>query len=158
MIFEFGKYKVDIDVEKTKQFYEKAETVDEGCSCDGCQNFSQAVDCVLPAVKNIFANLGIDMRKVRECYVNCTNQDGTLLYGGFCHLCGNLISGESAWIKCRKAYSHWDEAETFAISDDFHVSFQNEVAMLETDFPLPVIQLEFSVNMPWVLEKESSYR
>ncbi len=72
MIFEFGKYKVDVDVEKTKRFYEKAET--------------------------------------------------------------------------------------FAISDDFHVSFQNEVAMLETDFPLPVIQLEFSVNMPWVLEKENSYR
>ncbi len=37
MIFEFGKYKVDIDVEKTKQFYEKAETVDEGCSCDGAR-------------------------------------------------------------------------------------------------------------------------
>lgn len=43
MIFKFGQYKVDIDVEKTKNFYENAEPVSKSCSCDGCLNFEKAV-------------------------------------------------------------------------------------------------------------------
>ena len=29
MIFQFGEYKIDVDVEKTKQFYNRAKTVSE---------------------------------------------------------------------------------------------------------------------------------
>lgn len=158
MIFEFGKYKLDIDVEKTKEFYDKAEMITEGCRCAGCQNFEQAVDILPLEVKKFFANLGIDMRKICECYVNYTNEDRTLFYGGFCHICGDLMSGESAWIKYDDTSSHWDDKKTFAISENFHISFQKEVSSLEKDFPLPAIQLEFSANIPWVLNEENTYR
>lgn len=157
MIFEFGKFKVDIDVEKTKQFYENAEKVSKSCSCDGCQNFEQAVEILPQSVNGFFANLGIDIRKVCECYVNCTNTNETLLYGGFCHACGTLLNGKSAWKKSSETSSYWNDEVTFTISDDFYVSFKNDVALLETDFPLPVIQLEFSANIPWVLDKKNTY-
>ena len=41
MIFTFGNYTVDIDVEKTKQTYEKLPLVSQRCSCDNCKNFEK---------------------------------------------------------------------------------------------------------------------
>lgn len=157
MIIEFGQYKVDVDIQKTKEFYKKAELVSKGCSCDGCLNFEKAVGVFPQSVTMFFTNLGIDLRKVCECYVNCTNKDGTLLYGGFYHVCGTLLNGKSAWKKINDRTSYWEENATFAVSLDFHISFQEDIALLEADFPLPVIQLEFSANIPWVLNKENTY-
>ena len=91
MVFEFGSYKADIDVEKTRHFYKNAESVSKRCSCDGCTNFEEAVAVLPQSVIKFFADLGIDMRKVCECYVNITNDNGTLLYGGFYHVCGTLL-------------------------------------------------------------------
>ena len=39
MVFEFGKYKIHIDVDKNKEFYKNAEWITDGCSCDGCNNY-----------------------------------------------------------------------------------------------------------------------
>lgn len=157
MIFEFGQYKVDIDIPKTKLFYEKSELVSAGCFCDGCRNFESAVDMLPQSIKPFFLKLGIDMKKICECYVNCTNEDGTIFYGGFYHICGTLLSGSSAWVPTSKTTAHWEPDLTFSISPDFHISFQDSVDLLEKDFPLPAIQLEISANIPWVLNKENPY-
>ena len=157
MIIEFGNYIIDVDVEKTREFYRNAESVSEGCSCDGCLNYEKAVDVLPSAIKIFFDNLGIDMKKVCECYVNTANKDGTLMYGGFYHICGNLITGESGWHKVSESYAVWNNKVTFAITDFFHVSVQSDVALLEDGFPLPVIQLEFLADIPWVLDKENPY-
>ena len=70
MVFEFGSYKADIDVEKTRHFYKNAESVSKRCSCDGCTNFEEAVAVLPQSVIKFFADLGIDMRKVCECLEN----------------------------------------------------------------------------------------
>ena len=49
-----------------------------------------------------FHSLGIDMKKITEIYVNRANPDGTLLYGGFCHLCGTMPEGKSAWVETQE--------------------------------------------------------
>ena len=64
MIFEFGHQKVDIDVEKTRQFYHDAYEID--CTCDGCVNFVKAVDTLPTSVKSFFADLGIDLKKAMK--------------------------------------------------------------------------------------------
>lgn len=157
MIVEFGQYKVDIDIEKTKHFYENAELVSKACSCDGCLNFEKAVGILPKSVREFFVNLGIDMRKVCECYVNCTNDDEMLSYGGFYHVCGTLLDGENAWKKISDSQAYWNDEVTFSVSPDFHISFQKDIDLLETDFPLPVIQLDFTANIPWVLKKKNTY-
>ncbi len=158
MIFEFGPFCVDIDVEKTKKFYETAAKLSERCWCDGCLNFERAAAILPQSVRNFFESLGIDMRKICECYVNCTNQDGTVFYGGWCHICGTLLRGESAWKKIDDRTRCWNDEATYEIADHFQVSFQNDVALLETDFPSPVIQLDFDAkNIPWVLDKKNPY-
>lgn len=157
MVFEFGQYKVDIDVERTRSFYENASLVSEGCSCDGCQNFEKAAGVLPESVGLFFSRLGIDMEKVCEVYVNCVNDDGTLLYGGFYHACGTVISGKSAWMAADHHISYWEDQRTFHITQDFHVSFTEECALLEEEFPLPALQIEIYASIPWVLEKENHY-
>jgi hypothetical protein len=157
MIFEYGQYMVDVDVARTIQFYEQAEFVSNGCSCDGCRNYEHAVEVLPQPVRSFFAELGIDMKKICECYVNCTNQDGSLLYGGFYHLCGTLSGGRSAWVQNGPDSAYWEKGRTFSVDQNFHVSFSASLDLLEKNFPLPALQLEISANIPWVLEKENPY-
>lgn len=157
MVCEFGQYKIDVDVNRTKQFYETTPLVSEGCSCSGCRNYEKAVRDLPAPVIDFFAGLGVDMRRVCEVYVNCVNSDGTLFYGGFYHLCGTVLSGESAWVSNSPTSSHWEEERAFLISDGFRVSFQQECDLLEKDFPAPALQLEISASIPWVLPEENTY-
>lgn len=154
MIFKFGQYKVDINIEKTRYFYNNAQLVSDGCTCDGCENFEKAVSLLPKTVTAFFAALGIDMRKICESYVNCVNNDETLLYGGFYHVCGTVSGGSDS---CAPAASDGEDDLTFPVSDDMHISFRESCDLLEKGFPLPVIQLEISANIPWVLEKENPY-
>ena len=50
MLFEIGQYRLDIDVPKTRQFYETADVVSKSCSCDGCLNFERAVSKLPPVI------------------------------------------------------------------------------------------------------------
>lgn len=108
MIFQFGEYKIDVDVEKTRQFYDRAKTVSEGCQCDGCLNFERAVDKLPQNIRDFFSALGVDMKKICECYVYCAKDENTLYYGGFCHICGTLLSGKSAWKPTSDSTACWD--------------------------------------------------
>lgn len=69
------------------------------CSCDACRNFENAVDALPKTIGTFFAMLGVDMKKACEVYLNCTNQDGMVLDGGFYHVCGKVLEGKSAWVK-----------------------------------------------------------
>lgn len=157
MIFKFGQYQVDIDVDKTRSFYENAPLVTEGCTCSGCRNYEKAIIAIPTEVTEFFSDLGVDMRKVSEVYVNRNNSDGTLLYGGFYHLCGTLLAGKSAWVPNSPSTSHWEEEQTFPVTNNFHVSFQRECSLLEENFPRPALQLEIFGNVPWVLPEDNKY-
>ena len=153
MIFTFGNYVIDADTEKTRGIYRTLPLISQSCSCDGCRNFEQAVDVLPEPVLAFFRTLGIDPKKMTECYVNCQNADGTLFYGGFCHLCGTLIQGESAWGKTSEASSRCDADLMYHIDDHFCVSFGEACDLVEVQFEAPVLQIEFQADIPWVLDK-----
>ena len=60
MIYKYGQYTVDIDVEKTKAFYARARRISEVCPCDGCTNFERAVKILPKDVASVFSALGIE--------------------------------------------------------------------------------------------------
>ncbi len=162
MKVQFGQFYLDIDVNKTREFYKKMEYVSHGCSCSGCRNFEQAVDTLSNEIIYFFESIGIDMKKITEVYVNTVNSDGSLLYGGFYHLCGTILSGESAWIelptsKSKSRIFHWDHLRTYPVSKNFYISFQKDCALVEDGFPMPVLQLEIEAVIPWVLEEPNIY-
>lgn len=104
-----------------------------------------------------FFALGVDMKKICECYVYCAKDENTLYYGGFGHICGTLLSGKSAWKPTSDSTACWDEKAIYPLSPNFGVSFSDRIDMPEPDFPLPVIQLDFDADIPWVLKKRNSY-
>lgn len=152
MIFEFGKHKVDIDVEKTKKFYEQAHLISSGCSCPGCRNFTKAVDFLTENVKEIFVKMGIDMKKMCEVYVCMELDEHTLYYEGFTHLCGTIINGGYVWKEADEELKILDPSSLVTITEDLKIGFTDEIDLIEDDFPTPVIQLEFSIAIPWVLD------
>lgn len=104
-----------------------------------------------------FSALGVDMKKICECYVYCAKDENTLYYGGFCHICGTLLSGKSARKPTSDSTACWDEKATYPLSPNFGVSFSDRIDMPEPDFSLPVVQLDFDADIPWVLKKKNSY-
>ena len=156
MYFEFDEYKLDIDVEKNKKFYKNAENITDGCSCDGCCNYFFATELFPKEVKDFFDKLGIDCKKATEIMVWCSEDNGKYLYyGGFYHLCGSILSGEDYW----KDDGTINMPQLYHISDGYSVGFSRQTALLEKDFPHPVIQMEIDFHkVPWVLENINSYK
>lgn len=161
MKIQFGPYTLDIDIEKTRSFYQKANNVSVRCSCPGCRNFEKAVEILPDEIKCFFDALGIDGKKPAEVYANMVNNDGLVLYGGFYHLCGRLFSGESAWVTVKSntkaKTSFWDSSKTYSVSKDFLVSFQEDCSLVEDGFPEPVLQMEIEASIPWVLEESNRF-
>lgn len=156
MIFVVGAYTVDIDVERTRRFYNNAGTAAELCPCGGCRNFDKAVDAASAEAKERFTAMGIDMHKPRECYVNCALAGDRLLYAGFYHVCGRLLAGESAWKLSEDGFL-WDDTAAFWLDEEFRISFSEDIALVETCFPRPVIQMDFLADMPYRLKGKNPY-
>lgn len=64
-IFEYGEYKIDIDEEKTKKYFEETEISE----CQGNRNFQKYVsEMISDDEKSLFESLHIDLSKVDFCY------------------------------------------------------------------------------------------
>ncbi|MGN0486411.1 MAG: hypothetical protein ACI4GB_04190 [Acutalibacteraceae bacterium] len=72
MRYPFGEHLSDIDVEKTRQFYEKAETIAQECSGDGCCNYEKSTEGSIINGKKIPCELSYDELKemCRSSYGN----------------------------------------------------------------------------------------
>ncbi len=152
MILEFDHGKLDVDIEKTKQFYETAEEITAGCSCDGCRNFMMAVPLFPQPVKDFFHALGVDLRKAAEIIAWCSEDDGNaIFYGGFYHICGTMPGGADCW-------KDHGEMKLHSLADGYEVGFTNDNSLLEKNFPAPVVQMEiFFHKVPWLLEQKNTY-
>jgi hypothetical protein len=155
MEFQFGKFKIDVDVEKTRDFYKSEKYVTEYCQCDGCCNYEKAVDLFPNEVKKLFTEMGIELKKPTETMIFDVECDGKqLIYGGFYHICGIVISdpNEKNSVTGRKEVCY-----VYKITDNYEIWFNEECDLPEENFPRPMFQLDISFHCPWVLEKENSY-
>ena len=148
MYFEFGKYKIDADTEKTSEYYDAAEEI--SCQCDGCRNYLKAAELFPAEVCEFFRSLGVEIKKGADIYVNCSENNGAaLFYGGFYHVCGELLSDTDSW---------GENGSLYTIADGFSVGFTKDAALVGQGFPAPAIQMEICFhNVPWLLEEENTY-
>lgn len=157
MIFHIGNYELDIDVEKTSRFYANANRITDGCDCPGCRNYEAWAASCCAELKHPLEKMGIQLDKAAETYVNCSYEDGSVFYGGFYHLCGKIIRGNRVWDQVDEDHSALNESSFVDLSDYFQIAFTEEIHLLEHDFPLPVIQMEFFATIPWVLPEKCDY-
>lgn len=160
MKYQFGQFEIVTDADKNRAIFKELPLVSENCECDGCVNFQKAIISSPKEVLAFFKSLGMNIQKPSETYVFCSEDNGTkLLYGGFYHLTGKIISGRSAWIPYDDDPTSfwWNRGRTFEIYEDFRVSFQSECSMLEREYEVPAIQMEIEFHVPWVLDKENTY-
>lgn len=160
MRITLGEYTLDVSEEENRDYYLKERYISEGCSCDGCQNYELSVEKVSPEVINLFNQLGIDIKKPAEVYVNYS-ESNVLCYGGFYHICGRIVKGESPWeivsqIENSTA-SYLNESKMFSIATNYKVAFQEECSLLNENFPRPCIQMEILAYLPWLLDKPNTY-
>ena len=88
--FVWGGYRLEVDVEATRAYYDSHPGPWITCTCDGCRNFMLAVKMLPQAVRDFFHTLGLDPEKPGElCYYQGTAQrlsggGCTIWRGGFC--------------------------------------------------------------------------
>lgn len=157
MILTFGKFKLHVDINKTREYYKTAELITNGCACDGCTNFEKAVDVFPKPVKELFSDLGIDPKKAADVFTCCAEDNGAKLY-----YIGRYIFFGTV-LECEKieTIKQVDENTTivkvrqiglFKVDEDYFVGFEPNGDLSETSL------MEVHFHVPWVLNKPNEYR
>ena len=153
MIFDFGNFRVDIDVESTKAFYSKyGKTVLEDCGCVNCRNYYEAILKVSDKVKSFFNSIGIDLQKSPEATWWDTNENGIAYYSIIFHVVGTIIQSVDIFKPVGDNGYQLINDNLYEIDKDFKVGFTSNVILVEKDFPNPCIQLEIEAYLPWMID------
>ncbi|MBQ8431516.1 MAG: hypothetical protein IJX28_01395 [Clostridia bacterium] len=153
MVFQFGSFCVDVDVERTREFYHNlGKTVLEDCGCSNCRNYYASISRASDKVKAFFDSLGIDPQKSPEATWWDTDDNGVAYYSLCFHIVGTLVKsvdiyrpiGNNGFEQILENYHEIDKG--------FKVGFTSNTVLLEKDFPQPCIQLEIDAHLPWILD------
>ena len=72
-----GSTKLKSISRRQETFYEQAENITGGCTCDGCVNFEQATGFFPFEVRKFFSNIGVDIRKAAEIIPYTSENNGS---------------------------------------------------------------------------------
>ena len=136
---------IDIDPEKTKEYYDSI-TVEEGCDCIYCRNYIKGCETLSSEVLEFYKMLGIDPKKEGE-FMEFEMDLDNHLYMGFYHLVGSIVKRPSDEMK------KWDDLNIIEV-DKVKFMFNDDLNLVPKKFPVPVIQLEFEVMLPWLSEEK----
>jgi hypothetical protein len=152
--FTFGDYIIDVDVQKTRELYRNFKSVSEQCKCDYCANYQKAVTGLPEKVHAFFEALGIDLGRITES-VACYRTPGDRVhYGGICHVCGKVVKGKSLTVNQDGQYVVMRQEDAYCVEQDCDVWFSHDCVMVEKAFDAPVMQIDFGVKLPWLLDKK----
>ena len=150
---KFKDWSFEVDRELTKQTYNKIKSSGaEDCVCSNCKNYVAYRDKVFPnEIKQLFIDLGIDYRKEVEIYSLETLPNGLIHIQGWFHFKGKVLSGKNYLVPLPNGGFTYDMTD---ITDNFSIGFAegNDLAYFEDRDGL--VQLEFSANIPWVIDKK----
>ncbi len=154
MIFEQGVYVIDCNPERTREFYARDSGV--VCDCAGCRNFVAAISQLPEELRAFLEQFGIDPAKPAEMSAVCTTDAGQIFYDGFYHLCGEIKEGKEPFIQTGPKSFKLDERYLLPVGED-SLWLGQKHALVDPDFPRPVVQMNVDFNLPWVLDEENPY-
>lgn len=136
---------LDIDNKKTKEYYDSI-AIEDNCTCVYCRNYVKACESFSKNVLGFYEILGIDPQKEGE-FMEFETDNDKHLYSGFYHLVGEIVRRPSN--KTRM----WDDLNIINI-DNVKFTFTDKLDLVPDKFPKPIIQLEFEVVLPWLLNEK----
>lgn len=160
MVLQFGNIVVDIDAEKTASFYRTSKILTDDCSCTNCRNFVLGSELLSHDILDFFQNLGIDISKPVEMVAWDSEDNGnSIYYGGWYHICGQMISDTDCWLHdSENNSSSINENNVYSVTPNFSIGFTNSVSLKDKCFPEPIIQMEvFIHHFPWVLNEPHTF-
>jgi len=137
------KWILEVDVEKTYEQYKSAKW--DLCDCTDCLNYYKAMNNPSEEQEELFKKLGIIPSKCVHLSEYGPFEEGLHLYNGCYHIVGKIKEGEPV------DTSSWNEENTADING-FSFVFSNDLDFVPGSFPRPVIQMDFTVSIPWVIE------
>lgn len=138
-----NEWVIEIDVEKTREQYQKTWDL---CDCLYCLNFYEAMKQRSEIEYSFFNKLGINpSRSVHMSHFDPDSKDNKHFYIGCYHIVGKI--SEETPAKVIKT------AQVINVSDDISVWFTKQLEFVPGNFERPVLQLDFQVHLPWVLEE-----
>jgi len=138
-----GKWLIEADIDKTREFYSKDISV---CNCLYCKNYVEACKNLRTSASDVFTKLGINPAKTAHLSELPTEEARTRLYLGHYHLVGRVLEGELC------TDTNFNEKNTIEVTN-FTVGFSEDLEFVPEEFPNPVLQLSFDAKIPWVLKE-----
>ena len=136
--FVFGKDRIQVDVESTRDWYRVHKELEGRCTCAYCRNFNAALPLLPQEVGRFLEPLGLTMERPAEVMEWCKEGDGRHWYTALYHLVGELL----------------EEGDVpKEIAPGVTVSFLEDKGPFLEGFPKPFFQLFLDLHLPWVLEE-----
>ena len=136
---------LEIDVEETKKQYLKKWDL---CDCLYCLNFYEAMKSRSEIELQFFNRLGINPSQCNHLSHFDPQENGLHFYIGCYHIVGKVSH------KTPLEIINSDDA--IEISNNLHIGFSNDLEFVPGGFTRPVLQLDFEIEVPWVLAEEPS--
>jgi hypothetical protein len=159
-LVSYKKWVLQVDREATREAY--AATPSGGsdeCGCLYCQNFAAAREHLYPEeFLALLEQLGIDYRKEVEVWEASAPNARIRFCSGWFHFVGKILSTDNRETPRRVtlAQTHTKLLEgQEPIGGNFALGFSNRRDVISDAFEKhSVVQLDFSAEVPWVLEEE----
>jgi len=140
------------DPETTRAGYARIEQgAPERCGCDHCLNFiARREQSYPPEVLDLLTRLGIDHRREAEVYHLARLPNGLHQYGGWFHFVGTF-EGPGAW---EADASGKRRPRLVPVDGHFSLALRRDAQLAPE--PLkdqPLVQLDFLVEVPWILDR-----
>ena len=125
----------------------------EQCGCKRCLNFAAQRDKIYStATLALFESLGIQSNREAEIYHMARLESGKPLYGGWFHLVGSIFFGADA---AKQVSENTCRPDLEGESENFSLGFTSRAHLVRESFKgLQLVQLEFTAQIPWILEAE----
>jgi hypothetical protein len=126
----------------------------DACTCSGCRNFALQRNNIYPIeFLNLLNTLGIDPIKEGEAFHNGPT-GGLQSYGGWFYFVGEVVEkGENAVSVCRVPIPVDPNHQPLTVPDMFQYFIGTAFPRAPEAFRKPVVALEFSTLIAWVLEE-----
>lgn len=146
-----GRWEISYDTESTRKAYGAVPVGGpEECGCEPCRNFAAARTQIYPAnVLSLFERLGISLDREVEVYHLARLSSGKHRYGGWFHFVGSILSGADA---AKQVAENLWQPDLEVENENFSFGFSSRLGLVRKPFVgLPLVQLEFTAKVPWVL-------